>query len=267
MMKKTLTYLIATAAFMVISVATMAQDGESPFLNSIHSYRVTMEDGTNISNTLSGWLITDNSGTALSTQPSFTATVDVDTAFLEITWADSWASAGTEYKIQFTEDNGNCTTVKAISVTPGTNSFDVSTSSPEATCNAADGEVNFSGSTATTNITFTVDMAIASLSPTWEIEFTLTPGTGATITNVEASAGTLSGSGPYKLTDLASDSNAGTVDISMDVAGDIYYALGVELKITSAKELSYSTPDVDEDDWTATQTINPIPNTSAIATD
>ena len=267
MMKKTLTYLIATAAFMVISVATMAQDGESPFLNSTHSYRVTMEDGANISNTLSGWVITDNSGTALSTQPLFTATVVVDTAFLEITWADSWATSGTEYKIQFTEDDGSCSTVKDVTVMPVANSFDVLTSSPDAICNDADGQVNFSGSTATTSVSFEVDMEISSMNPDWEIEFTLTPGTGASIANVTSSSGTLSESGSYTLTDLTSASHAGTVSITMDVTGDIYSLLKVDFEITSATEMTYNASDVDNDDWTATATINPIPKTSAIATD
>lgn len=268
-MKKTFTYLIATAALMIVSAAAMAQGGLAPFLNSTHTYKVTMEDGTNISNPASGWVITDASGTPLSPQPTFNASTDVDTAFLEITWDESWASAGTNYKVQFTEDDGTCSTVKEVSVTVGTNSFDVSTSDPDATCNAADGQLNYSGSNATTPITFKVDMTTSNsgFSPNWEIAFSLTPGSGASISNVAASGGSLSGTGPYTLTDLTSSTGTGTVNITMDVTGDINTVLDVVLAITSATELTYNTPDVDSDDWTATQTINAIPATSDITTD
>ena len=53
----------------------------------------------------------------------------------------------------------------------------------------------------------------------------------------------------------------------MDVTGDAFTLQSVALAITSAKELDYNTPDMDIDDWDATQTINPIPNTSDIITD
>ncbi len=53
----------------------------------------------------------------------------------------------------------------------------------------------------------------------------------------------------------------------MDVTGDAFTLQSVALAITSAKELQYNTPDVDSDDWDATQTINALPNTSAISTD
>jgi hypothetical protein len=126
--------------------------------------------------------------------------------------------------------------------------------------------VNYASSDATTSITFTVDMATgtAGFNPNWEITFTLSPGTGATIANVAASEGTLSGSGPYTITGITSATGTGTVDITMDVTGDIYTVLDVDLEITSATELTYNTSDVDSDDWTATQTINALPNTSEI---
>jgi hypothetical protein len=180
-----------------------------------------------------------------------------------------WNTAST-YTVQFTETivATGCATVKTATVVVSANTFDVSTASPLAFCNAADGQANYAGADATTAITFTVDMTTANalFNPNWEITFTLNPGT-ATVANVAANGGTLSGTGPYALTAITSASGNGTVDITMDVTGGIYAAQSVVLTITSAKELTYNTPDVDSNDWTATQTINAIPQTSAITTD
>ena len=253
-MKKIFTYLIATAALMIISAAAMAQGGLTPFVGSTHEYTITPES---TSNTLT-WSVVEGSGYTINSQ-----TVVTTTSVANITWN----TAGT-YTLQFVEDDGTCTTVKQKTVIVGTNTFDVSTTNPTATCNAADGQVNFAGTTATTSITFTVDMttANASFNPNWEIVFSLNPGT-ATLANIAATDGTLSGSGPYILTGIASAGGNGTVDITMDVTGNIYADQSVVLTITSATELTYNTPDVDSDDWIATQTINAIPNTSTITTD
>ena len=264
-MKKKLTYLIATVALMILSAAAMAQDGLTPFINSTHTYKVTMEDGSNSAS----WVIADDTGSPLSPQPTFSASIVVDTAFLVITWDDSWAVPSTEYKVQFTENDGTCSTVKEVPVIVGDNAFDVSTSNPTATCNAADGQINYGSSDATTSITFKVDMSTGNpaFNPDWEIVFTITPSVAATISNVTASSGTLSGSGPYTLTDLTSSTGTGTVDITMDVTGDINTELGVIFTITSAIELDYNTPDVDSDDWSASTVIYAIPATSGISTD
>ena len=254
-MKKTFTYLFTTALLLTISAVVMAQDGEHPFVESIHEYTITPGS---TSNNLT-WSILEASGYTINSQG-----IVGSNSVANITWT----AAGT-YTLQFTEDDGTCSTVKQISVEVGTNTFDVATSNPSQTCNNADGQVNFSGSTATTSVTFTVDMATGNegFNPNWEFAFTLTPGTGATITNVAASAGSLSGTGPYTLSGLTSASGEGTVNITMDVTGNIYSLLNVDLEITSAKELSYNTPDADNTAWAATQTINPVPNTTNIITD
>lgn len=256
-MKKIFTYLLATAALMIISTAAMSQGGLTPFVGSTHVYTVTAEDDVN--NTLA-WTVT---GGILNTD--YTINLGAATEQVEITWL----TAGT-YTVSFTEtaDGTNCIASKQVSVVVGNNTFDVSTSNPGETCNAADGQVNYAGSTATTSITFTVDMttANASFNPDWEIVFTLNPGS-ATLGSISADNGTLSGTGPYTLTDIGSTGGNGTVDITMDVTGNIYAIQNVLLTITSATELTYDTPDVDTNDWTATQTINPIPSTSTITTD
>jgi hypothetical protein len=130
--------------------------------------------------------------------------------------------------------------------------------------------VNFSGSTATTAISYTINMATAnsSWSPNWEFTFTLTPSSGVTVANVKAGSTTLTPvTGTYTASGITSTSGNGTVNITMDVTGNIYTLNTVALTITSAKESQYSTPDSDSTDWTATQTINAVPNTSSISTD
>lgn len=257
-MKKRFTYLLATAALILLSAAAMAQGGLAPYVGSTHVYTVTAEDATN--NDLE-WTV--SGGTAGT---DFTIVSGAATEQVEITWL----TAGT-YTVSFSEtaDGTGCITTKEATVVVGSNSFDVSTNNPGATCNAADGQINYASSDATTSITFTVDMTTgnAAFNPDWQITFTLTPSTGASIASVSAGSGSLSGSGPYTLTNLTSSSGAGTVNITMDVTGDIHTLQGVDLEITAATELDYSTSDVDSDDWTASQTINAIPSTSDITTD
>ena len=253
-MKKTLTYLLTAVAFMLVSTVAMAQGGLTPLVGSTHNYTVTADDASN--NTLA-WSVVEASGyTINSGAASETANI-------------TWNTAGT-YHLQFSETDAttHCITTKQATVVVSANTFDVSTSNPTATCNAKDGTINPSGD-ATTSITFTVDMTTANAgwNPNWEIDFTLTPGAGATIASVAANGGTLTGSGPYNLTALTSSGGNGTVDITMDVTGDAFTLQSVALAITAAKELDYDTPDVDTNDWNATQTINALPNTSDITTD
>ena len=252
-MKKLTTCLISFLAILLGSVGAKAQGGFTPLVNSTHVYTVTPENGSN--NLL--WTVTPAGGATINSGTT--------SASANITWT----VAGT-YTLQFTETNGtSCSTVKTATIVVSSNTFDVSTSSPSPTCNSADGQANYSSSSATTSISFTVDMTTGntSWSPNWQFSFTLTPSSGASISNVSASAGTLSGSGPYTVTAIPSTSGAKTMTITMDVTGNIYVQHTVGLAITSAKELTYNTPDKDTNDWTATQTINAVPNTSAITTD
>lgn len=249
-MKKTKKWLTVLVIAMIVSLGVKGQGGLTPLVGSTHTYTVTAT-GTK------AWSVSPASG--------YTINSGAATSSVSITWT----ATGT-YTLTFTETNAsNCSTVKTATVVVAPNSFDVSTSSPSVTCNAADGQANYSGSTTTTAITYTVDMTTgnSSWSPNWQFVFTLTPSSGATIANVAASAGTLSGSGPYTLTAIPSTSGAKTVTITMNVTGNIYTLHTVDLAITSAKELTYNTPDKDNNDWIADQTINPVPNTSSISTD
>lgn len=252
-MKKSTIKLFTIMALMIIGSSAMAQGGLTPLVGSTHVYNVTPESG---SNTLA-WSVIPATGFSITGDNTDEATI-------------TWTTAGV-YTLQFTETDATtlCATVKSITVTVAANSFDVSTASPAAFCNSADGQINYAGSTATTSISVPVNMAtgISGFNPNWEITFTLSPNSGTAIANVAASSGTLSGAGPYTVTGLTSASGAGTVNITMDLTGDIYTARDVVLAITSAKELTYNTPDKDTDDWTATQTVNAIPQTSNITTD
>jgi hypothetical protein len=255
-MKKNLTYLIAAIAFMLVSSGAMAQGGLTPLVGSTHDYTITAEDATN--NGLE-WRVAEGSdGTEY----------DINSGATSQSVNITWNTAGT-YHLEFRETSANgCITLKQATIVVSANTFDVSTTNPSATCNAKNGTVNPTGN-ATTFITFTVDMTTAntSWSPNWEIYFTLSTTTGATFTNVAASSGTLTGTGPYNLTGLTSTNGDGTVNITLDVTGDAFAVQNAALAITAAKELDYDTPDVDNNDWTALQVINPLPSTSDITTD
>lgn len=254
-MKKILTVLTIIAAIMLISEVSKAQGGLSPLVGSTHNYTITPESTSN----LLTWSVVEGAGYTINSQSVVTTT-----SVANITWT----AAGT-YHLRFSESNGTtCITLKEVTVIVSANTFDVSVSANDAFCNAAEGQVNYAGTDATTQITFTVAMTTGStFSPDWETKFTLTPGT-ATLANIAASSGSLTvNAGTYTLTAIPSAAGTSTVSITMDVTGNIFTVQNVLLTITSAKELTYNTPDTDNTDWTATQTINDIPNTSSITTD
>ena len=249
--------LFAITALITISVGAMAQGGSTPLAGSTHTYTVTPES---TSNTIT-WSVVEAGGYIINSQ-----SVATTTSVANITWT----TAGS-YTLRVTETNTTtgCTTVKSIPITVTANSFDISTASPTAFCNSADGQVNYSGSTATTSISIPVNMVtgISTFNPNWEFTFLLSPNSGTTISSVAASSGLLSGTGTYTVTGLTSASGVGSVNITMNVSGDIFSVRDVVLEITSAKELSYNTNDVDTNDWVATQMVNAIPQTSTILTD
>ena len=252
-MKTLTTNLFFIIILTIIGTSVMAQGGFDPFTGSTHVYTVLPGSGSNDLQ----WTVSPATGFSIRGEDTDEATI-------------TWTTAGT-YTLTFTETNPltSCATVKTATINVAANSFDVSTASPDAYCNSADGEINFVGSTTTTSISIPVSMitGIPTFNPNWEITFTLTPNSGTTISVVATTSGTLSGTGPYTVTALPSASGAGTFNITLNVSGNVYTPREVALAITSAKELTYNTPDVDTTDWTATQTINSIPNTSAITTD
>lgn len=240
----------------VVCNKAMAQGGLSPYIGSSHDYTVTPES---TSNTLE-WTVTGGTGYVINSE-----TTGATTSVANITWT----GAGI-YTLQFKETDlsTSCSTTKQVTVTV-TNGFDVYTSSPAVTCNAASGVVH-SGTDATTSVSFVVQMVTgsdASWEPDWEFEFNVTEGTGATVSNVASTDGTLSGGTPFKLTNITSSTGTGSATVTMDVTGSKISDLTVDLDIVSAKELEFNTADKDTDDWSATQTISGIPGTSDITTD
>ena len=249
---------MTAAALLLISAGAMAQGGAAPFVGSTHNYTVEPES---TSNTLT-WSVVETSGYTINSQ-----TIDGVNSVANITWT----TAGT-YKLQFTELNEttDCATIKELDVTVSANTFDVFAVEPAATCNAADGVVNYADDDVTTEVSFVVDMETGDedFNPEWEFTFTLTSTTDATIGNVSDGTNVLTAvSGTFTLTGLTSASGTGTVTITLDATGELYSAENVVLTITSAKELTYSTPESNPGNNSATQTINPIPETSGITTD
>lgn len=251
-MKKFVHQLIAICAFVAVGFVANAQGGETPIVGATHTYTVNAEDETN--NGLVWSIVGGSSGDySLSGENSETATI-------------TWNATG-NYTLRFVETaNGtNCETVRELPITVSANTFDVSTTDPDATCNSKDGTVNPSGS-AVTSISFVVSMntSNAGWTPDWTFTFTLGTTGGASIADVTASAGTLSeASGVYTVTAIPNAN--GSVNVTMNVTGDIHTALGTTLNITSATELDYNLTDLTSNNWGATQTINPLPNTSGIS--
>lgn len=256
-MKKPVYILITLLVLVLVSVNVNAQDGLAPLVNSTHNYSVTPGNATD--NALS-WTVTG--GTAPT---DFEILSGANTEEVTILW-----KTAKTYILQFTETNEmtTCSTIKQKSIEVGDNTFDINTPATLANlCNEASGVPNYSLGTVATTISFVVNMATgkSTWNPDWEFEFTLTPSTDALISNVSASTGTLSGSGPYIVTGIGSTGGQGTVTITLDLTGDVYSENSVDFTITSAEELQYNTPDVDTDDYSVTQIINAIPSTTSIS--
>lgn len=253
-MKRIFTILILITATVIYSGQANAQDGTNPLVNSSHGYSVVPGDA---GNTLQ-WSVAqgvENTDYEINYQNGDTINI-------------KWLTAGTDTLI-FTETDAvtGCQTIKKLEVIVQPNTFDVTISDSIIACNSADGQVNFTGPNTTTSVAFTVDMAtgIGTWSPDWEISFTLNSATGATISNVAATGGSLSGTGPYTLTGLTSSGGSGSVDISMDVTGNAFTQQTVEMVIQSATELQYSTPGLGNGNWQSLSVVNAIPQTSDIS--
>jgi len=256
-MKKTLTYLIAITALMIISASAMAQGGLTPFVGSTHEYSVQAEDASG--NSLAWSVLEGSNGSEY----------DINSAANGETYNITWNTAGT-YTLQFRETaNGtNCITLKETTVVVEANTFDVTISDSIIACNAAEGVVNFTGTDTTTAVSFTVDTVGVDWDYDWEIQFTLN--SSATLTELAADEGdAITGSGtsgdPYVLTNIAG--TVPSVNISMKVKGSAFAQQSVIMEIVSATELKYNTPALLNENTTSTGYVNAIPNTSPIITD
>jgi hypothetical protein len=254
-MKKATFYLMVLLATMMLSMGVKAQTGLTPLLNSTHTYTVTPGNG---GNTFAWSIVEGVSGTdyTLTGASGLTATV-------------IWKKTGT-YTLQFRETAATtgCITLISKSITVSANTFDVTTPSTLAgICNAASGVANYSTTSVATTVQFVITMAtgVSTFNPNWEFNFTLTPGSGATIGTVSTSAGTLSGTGPYTVTAVPSSGGTGTVTISFPLTTNINIVNTAAILITSAKELTYQTPSNNTGNKAATQTVNAIPATTGFS--
>ena len=252
-MKKRTMIQILVPMLILIGYGAMGQGGLTPLVNSTHNYSVTPG---NVANTMA-WTVTGG------VPADYVINSGAATASTNITWK----TAGT-YFLEFRETSPtSCVTLVRNTIVISLNSFDVSTPSIlAATCNAASGVPNAPANPKTT-ITFTVNMVSGNVAwnPNWEFAFTLTPSVGATISNVVASSGTISGAGPYTVTGVTSTSGAGSVTITLDITGDATIVQTVAFAITSAKELQYQTAESNATNNSATQTINAIPATTGFS--
>lgn len=255
-MKKIFTYLIATAALMIISALAMAQDGTNPFLNSTHTYSVT-PGGSNT------YLWTVSAGGTINGSATGTS-VSV-----------TWTSAGAQ-KVTFTETDANlCSTVKEYDVTVGTNDFDVNIGTLTDACNNNSGTVSPADS-ATSIITIPFDMETGGTtwSPNWDVTFNVSVTSSnariLTVALASGAPGTLNDltGGDYSITGISSTTGSGSTSIEVEVKGYSFTDVTVDVEITAAKETQYNTPAASTGSWAAvTNTIYKIPNTSIITTD
>jgi hypothetical protein len=250
-MKKTIIYLCLLLFTLVISSGVMAQDGTHPFVNSTHHYSVTAGNSGNAF----AWKITGGTSSDYTLTPGSPATsADI-----------LWKAAGT-YTLEFRETSttGSCITLVTKTIEVGANTFNVSTSSPSAMCNAATNVPNVTPDYVT-HVQFSVAMTTGTtFSPNWQFTFSLTP-TAGVISNVKVDGAAQSGSGPYTVTGLTSTNGSKTVIVECDITGNVNTFQQVAMSISNVKENTYNTPENNIADNAATQAINAIPSTSSIS--
>ncbi len=185
MKKWMLNCLVLIGSSMLITNMTFAQSEFAPISGSTFTYKVAVDDNTNTVN----WAIKKD-GTALTVLTDFSSSGDgyiitteaaaageVGYAKATITWGPALA-AGT-YVLEFSEVSSSCTTFRTADVALTANtSFDLTAAASNATaCNALHNLVSVLDASATTQISFTVDMAKAAswTIDSWKYMFTITP--------------------------------------------------------------------------------------------
>lgn len=263
-MKRAKNYLIALVVLTITSLGAKAQGGSSPYLNSTHTYTVTMEDGNNTA----AWVITNDSGTPISPQPAFTDTKSGNTATMVITWASSWAEVG-NYKIRFSE-TGTCSSTRELPVSVIANTFFLSMNADGSECHDLQGQVLEPNATGNTTLVFTVNLnkdaswAINS----WIFDFSVNVSTDFTLQSVKVNGGSnLGTSGSYAAQSVTGAT--ATASIEVVINGPVETGAGVTVDVSNGKAIkgTISTPDNGTGDKTQVLTVNPLPATSPISAD
>ena len=157
---------------MVLSVGAWAQDAPlTPYQGSTHSYKVAVE---NASNTLT-WEICAGStwtGTALASNATSGAILDLtgvaaNPSVIGITYGTALTPG--DYTIRFTEDDGTCKSYRTLTVTVGTNNYNLAVSNPTDDCAdpSVSGTVTTSANPGTTVRTFTVKNEDTNYTAAW----------------------------------------------------------------------------------------------------
>ncbi len=263
-MKKSILILVALVALMLTSLGTMAQGGASPYLNSTHTYTVTMEDGANTAS----WVIADNAGVALATQPSFSSGKAGKVATMVITWADTWASVG-DYKIWFIE-SGTCSTKRELPISIIANTFYLTMNADGSECHDLSGTILGVDAIGNTNLLFTVNLNKDSdwAIDNWKFDFTVNVSSGYTLQSVKLNAGAeLGTSGNYS--DQSVPGTLATSIILVVINGHVETGATVTVALSNGKAVkgTTTTPDNGTGDKNQELTVDPLPATSAISAD
>lgn len=261
-----------TLVILLLTVASnlFAQNGQNPYLNSMQTYTVTMEDGAN---NAGDWVIANAAGVALAPQPTTTETIVGNVATLVITWDDSWAivspDSNPNYKIEFreTKNGTNCISLRSADITVQGNTFFLIAGADANACHDEDGNILAQGASGETTVEFTVTLDATTFAlpiDSWEFDFALAlTGTDYTITEVKVDGGAA-------ITDYTGVSVAGTknsVPVTVKLSGPVATAESVTLTVSNgkAKKGVIVTPDNATGDKIQELTINALPNTSNIS--
>ena len=280
-MRKSIIKSIAMLALMVLSASAWAQDGLNPYLNSTHTYTVSMEEMSNTGT----WKLLDASNTELTAGTDYTIAASTAAASgpgnaTAVITFDKNITAGT-YTLEFSETSGaGCIALRQKTITVIGNTFYVSTADQTATCNGEDGKVHAQGDTGNSVAVIPVNLNTTSFTPdSWNFKFTLsiTPEaskTAATIQSVavgqtEATAtATIESAGTYSLGANISGANT-TTNVYVTINGLIDADQTVTLTLTGGTAIkgSATTPDNGTGTKTGAITVNGLPDTGDIQAD
>jgi hypothetical protein len=268
-MKSVISKLTNVAVLLLICEVAMAQGGASPYLNSTHTYTVTMEDGLNNTDL---WVIANDAGIPLAIQPTFSADVDGNIATLVITWADSWASVGSAFKILFSEEDDNtlCVSQRELDVNVIANTFYLTMEADASDCHNLSGEILGEDVSGNTTLLFTVNL---NKDASWDIDnwvFDFTVGvTGNYILqSVKVNDGSdLGDGGTYSAISVSGVIIAAQIEVVVN--GPVEEGSDVTVEIVNGKALksTITTPDNGTGDKDQILTVNPLPATSIISFD
>jgi hypothetical protein len=254
-MKKTLTYLIASIAFIAISGVAKAQDGTAPYAGSTHRYSVTPD--ANTANKSYLWAV---SGGGVISGASNETSVLID-----------WGTTPGTYTISFTEtdETTSCSTVRELEVEVIANIFYVNVAEDASDCHDLSGTVLATDATGSTTLYFTVNLnkdATWSID-SWEYDFSVAvASTDYSLSSVKVDAGAELGTGG-SYSNVSVSGSATRSEIAVVVNGPVSTGTDVEITVNNGEAIvgTSVTPDNGTGDKKQVLSVNPLPNTSPIS--